>query len=232
MMKETEKGSAIMWILIAVGLFAALAFAFNSSNRTSTKLLTDEETTSYANEIISFGNDIKSAVKRMQLRGIDETEFSFGNTVYTNAGGTPNNAPGHNANCTSEKCEFFSNAGGQIQPKFITKQAFEDTPPPNGHVGFVTLPVQDVGTTESELVARIIRVKPEVCARINRLLGISSSDFLPATDSFNTNSYNGNFPSHADPIGDVVTEFQGKRSFCATTQGGNHYIYVQVLIPR
>ncbi len=104
-----ERGSAILWILVAVGLFAALNYAFNSSSRTSTSLLSDAEAEAYANQIIQYGNEVKATVKRLQLRGCSDTEISFENDVVT---GYENlNAPDDGS------CDVFNIAGGGLNWK-------------------------------------------------------------------------------------------------------------------
>ncbi len=103
---ENQNGNAIFMIILGVALFAALGYAFMGSTRTSTTLLTDEQATAYANQIIAYGNEVKNAVKRLQLRGCDDDEMSFENNIvagYINA-----TAP------TSKKCHVFDAAGGGL----------------------------------------------------------------------------------------------------------------------
>ena len=107
--KSSERGSAILWILIAVGLFAALNYAFTNSTRTSTSLLTDTQAESYANQIIAYGNEVKSAIKRMQLRGCSDTEISFENAVVS--GYSNPNSP------SNKSCHVFDIAGGGLSWK-------------------------------------------------------------------------------------------------------------------
>lgn len=104
--RNTEQGNAIFLIIVAVALFAALGYAITNTSRTSTSLLTDEETTAAANQILAYGNEIKTAVRRIELRGCDETEISFENNIV--AGYTNPNAP------ASRKCHVFDIAGGGL----------------------------------------------------------------------------------------------------------------------
>ncbi len=110
MMKNTYKnyqsGNAIVIIFIAIALFAALAVVFNQSSRTSTGFISDSQANTYANQIISYGNQVKDAVKRLQLRGCADTQISFENNTI--AGYVNGNAP------TDEKCHVFSSAGGGL----------------------------------------------------------------------------------------------------------------------
>ncbi len=106
MNKESQNGNAIILILLAVGLFAALGYAFTNTSRTSTVFLSDETAKSYANQIIAYGSDVQSAVKRLQLRGCGDNEISFENNIA--AGYTNPNAPSDNS------CHVYDVAGGGL----------------------------------------------------------------------------------------------------------------------
>lgn len=172
MMKETEKGSAIMWILIAVGLFAALAFAFNSTNRTSTAVLTDEEAKSYANRIISYGNELKSAIKRMSLRGCDDIEYDFDN---------PDLVYGNPYSPTNRSCHVFDPKGGQLEWKMPAEGKITY---PTNITFYAGGEIPGVGTTtgtssSTELYYTLTFSNRAVCEAINELLG--HTDLLPLT---------------------------------------------------
>ena len=229
---KNQRGSAIIWILIAVGLFAALGYAFNSSTRTSTSIITDAEAGAYAKEIINLGNDYKSTIQRMKLSGVKETDISFGNTVFKTGAGANYNAPGHNANCTTDKCEVFSVNGGGLTPKKISENATTNFNEGSGASHFKVISVDGVGTSEPELVMQIQDVKPEVCIKINKILNISTANSVPSTDSFGQVSFDGSYPAQADPLGDVETLFSGKKSFCGESNNSGQYRFFQVLIAR
>ena len=213
---KNERGSAIIWILIAVGLFAALNFAFNSSSRTSTSVLDDAEAGAYAKEIIQYGNELKAAVQRMKLLGVEETEFSFGQTVNT-----PGNAPGHNLNCTINKCEVFNPQGGQLTAKALD----------NGGQAR-TIAVDGVGTTDADLVFTIYTVGSGVCLRINEFLGVGTPGTLPVLDTFDAGTYDGSYGVLANPLGEIETSFSGKHAFCSEANSNGNYHFHQVLIAR
>ena len=216
MKNKTEKGNAIIWILIAVALFAALGYAFSSTSRNSTITLTDTEAKSYANQIIAYGNELKAAVKRMSLRGIDETEFSFANAIDI-----PNNPAGHNPNCTSDRCAVFNPQGGQLTPVFF-----------DGSAQVRVIGVDGVGTTEGELMLTIFGVDSNVCLKINQTLDVGTVGTLPATDSFTVVTYDGTYGTTPDPIGNTETSLSGQQSFCAEGAVAGNYHYHQVLIAR
>lgn len=230
MNRSSEQGSAIIWILVALATFAALNYAFNSSSRTSTSLLTDEQASTYADQIISLGNDVKSAVKRMQLRGVDVTELSFANTVYVDGAAVPLNAAGQNANCTTEKCEVFSVLGGQVTPVIIDVNASYLSDAPGGHAWFRQITIDGLKTTESEIVMTVLHVKPEICRQINNKLNVVTAGDLPDHDTFNADIVDGTIDTLANPIGDTEPAFSGKKAFCSSGNVDGNYHFQQVLV--
>lgn len=215
---SNESGNAIVWVLIAVALFAALNYAFSSTSRTSTSLLTNSEADAYASQIIAYGNEVKAAVKRMQLRSVDETEFSFGQTADAIG-----NAPGHNPNCTTNKCEVFHIEGGQLQPKI-----FE-----NGSRSRAFF-IDGVGTAEPELMLTIFDIGPETCLKINEIFNIGTVGVLPVHDTFSTDSsFDGTYTnSGANILGEVETSLSGQKAFCSQANIAGNYHFHQVLIAR
>lgn len=226
MNSSSQNGSAIVWILIVVFLFAALGYAFTSGTRTGTNMLTDEQSTIYAQEITAFGNDVATHVKRLVLRGVKDTDISFGNNVYGSPPGT-GNPPGHNPNCTTADCEIFASQGGDLVPKQIS-----GTTGTGYFIEFRVISVDGVGTSEGDLVMTVFNIQQEVCGRINRILGLDTSDYIPPADSFTDSDYNGSYPAQADPLGDVATGLSGKKAFCAVSNSGTEYHFHKVLIAR
>jgi len=89
--QSKQSGSVIVWILIAIGLIAALSFAFTSSSRNSTALITDAQAKAYASQIISNFNEHKQSIKRLLIRGCDVSEVSYeggGGGIYGGYGNT------------------------------------------------------------------------------------------------------------------------------------------------
>lgn len=238
--KNPEQGSAIIWILIAVALFAALNFAFNSGSRTSTSVLDDAEASAYANQIIAYGNEVKAAVKRLQLRGCSDTEISFENNVL--AGYTNPNAP------TNKSCHVFDIAGGGLNHSpplnaFKGPSANSYSSIVNGIV--VTGAGSDCGTPECTDLVLVFRLSSnsssateienarKLCLKINEAAGnnplateVIWGDDTPSTSTFHRfkGSYQ-NFMTVNDPL------LNGKKSYCGKVNS-SIYSYQNVIIPR
>lgn len=237
--RQSEKGNAIIWILIAVGLFAALNYAFTSSSRTSTSLLNDSEAKAYASQIIAYGNEVKSAVKRLQLRGCDDTEISFENNVV--AGYTNPNAP------ANKSCHVFDLAGGGLTWQNTPESIQEGSQ--YGNYRFTTKPVagaQHVKNhgedTQGDLYLYIRgRIDAgfssqdsflKVCQSINEMIGIpkypSNTNEFPQGATISSKFigvYDDGGSSFSFP------EIEDKNTYCSNENTG-YFNFSKILIAR
>lgn len=168
--KPSEKGNVLVWILISVFFFAGLGFVMSQGSRTSTSGLSNEKVSTYARQIISYGNELKQSVKRLSLGGIGASEISFENPVvgiYTNA------------NCTQESCKVFSAVGGGlnwISPSAGLNDGTEWL--------YTTNQIPGVGLgTESEIIALLQNIDLDICNRINSLSGFGPAGGPPPQES-------------------------------------------------
>ena len=234
--KINESGSAILWILIAVVLFGALNFAFNSSSRTSTSLLTSSEATAYANQIIAYGNEVKAAVKRLQLRGCDETEISFENSVI---------GPHVNPNApASRKCHIFDVAGGGlsytappaswVDATYSGGSFFQEA-----HFSGCNA-IEDVGgsgalgvASSAELTFNIPYLRPEICQQINEQLGHSFASPPTETSSICANPFLGTYGAGGQIQDGAATNIDGQKNLCMNigtdTIFGGHFFYMTLI---
>ena len=79
----SERGNALLYILIAVALIAALSYVVSRGQRGNTSTLTDQQARLAAQEIIDYGNDLANAVQKLRLRGCTDTQVSFENNIVT-----------------------------------------------------------------------------------------------------------------------------------------------------
>lgn len=231
MNNNSQSGSAIIWILIAVGLFAALTYAVNSSNRGSTSFVSDEEARAYAGQIIQYGNEVKQAIKRLQLRGCSDTEISFDNAVVS--GYSNSNAP------SNKSCHVFDIAGGglswQSPPGDLSQKGLGQ--PVDGKYKFVTDNEWDgvgetcANATCSEVIMLYHFVDNTICEKINSILGYGST---PQDTDFGGQFFQGTH-TYSLTIADEAggSEAQGKKNACFNRINGVYdYIYAHVLIAR
>lgn len=124
--RQNESGGVLLWILIAVALFAALSYAISGSSRGSQGMVSEERARLIAMEIFGFAQRVEHAVNRLLLSGCSETEISFGNDVYMNTNGTALLFPmDHNPNAPEDgRCHIFLPQGGGLHPYVVPAAAW------------------------------------------------------------------------------------------------------------
>jgi hypothetical protein len=245
-----ESGSVLVWLLVGVGLFAALGFAVSQDMRGGgTEVLTREVAKNHATEIIQFASTLRRAVQTMRIDGITDTEISFEN--YFAAGYA-------NAKCSSESCEVFSPEGGGLTYIKTLKDWLLIDHSSKDHFGtwlfsgssciaFVgtggTDCDTDIDTGTEELILFLPYLKRNICMEINKKLGFNLPDGLPLEeggdawdDDADQAKFSGSYINHAE-IGDTATDYQKVREACfvgsaAGTPGEGTYNYYKVLLAR
>lgn len=209
-----EHGNAIFMILIGIALFAALGYAFTSSSRVSTTLLTDEQATTAANQIIAYGNEVKNAVQRMTLRGCDDNEISFENNVvagYTNAG-----AP------SSNKCHLFQGAGGGLAWSSIENLSDDDIIFTADNV------VNNLGI--AHLILAIQNIPYAACIELNNKINPTLTINPPSDSStWSDTKFTGSY-SAGDVINNAGDGLEDLKSACFNDGAKN--VYYQILISQ
>ena len=236
--RASERGNVMIWILIAVALFAALNYVTSQGSRTSAGNFSEEVAALAANEIMEYGQTIRRVVQELQINGCDETEISFENTFvsgYLNA-----NAP------TDESCHVFSPSGGGL------RYVAPETDWLNGDYAAVLLSdgrygknyfisgfrIAEVSTTENDLLMVLNFLNREICMQVNNNLGITNLTNDAPEDTAGVASPVGEFTgvfgtSNPDPIGDDVNGYlTAKTAGCWKNSANNVYQYYQVLKAR
>lgn len=217
-----ERGSVIVWILIAVALFAALGFAMMQGSDSSTSMIMDESDEGMARMAVSDGNTLQQAVRRISLLGTADTAISFENTTdtaYTNAA------------CTKAKCKVYDSAGGGVNwTTYSTKL--------NDGSGwlFSTNRINNVGNTgTTDLIAFLPNIKINVCKKINEIVGFGTAGANPPQESntVDLTKFTGAYGSTV--MDDGGSLFEGKLQGCfqgGGTPSNTSYYYFQVLLAR
>ncbi|HAJ90149.1 MAG TPA: hypothetical protein DCM27_03920 [Rhodospirillaceae bacterium] len=219
-----QNGSALFMILIAVALFAALSYAL-SQQRDSGRALSSEKIKLLASDVIDMGQKMSETVAQMRLRNITLSKLSFENasvTGYTNPA------------CTVDACKIFAYAGGGRD---------WETPAPDinngvnwGYTG--NLSVQNVGTSDADLIAILPNISLVICNQLNKMLGITGAPSV--ISAVVADQYIGNFS--ASPVNLTSASIDGKDAACVQLSAPSGtalvgpfttpYAYYQVLSAR
>ncbi|HNQ91340.1 MAG TPA: hypothetical protein PKI93_00240 [Alphaproteobacteria bacterium] len=225
--QSSERGSALIFVLIAVVLFAALTYAI-SRGGDSARNLSQEKIRLTASEIIDTGNRVSETVSRLKLRGASETEISFEyNGNYINAG------------CATDTCKVFAFDGGGLD--WETPPASSNSGEDWGFTG--DLAITNVGTASADLVMILPNISRDICHRINVLLNIEVETANPPieTGTNTANKFTGVYNGGPSTITQAATN--GKKSGCLRMEeltgtaidGGpmmGKYSFYQVLVAR
>lgn len=229
-MKSTQNlqsGSVMIYIFIAVALFAAITYNAMRGSRVGTTTLSEDQAKIAASEVIEYGNAVAQAIATLRLRGCRDAEISFETPIiagYTNG--------------TDTACQVFHTNGGRISFIEISTNAYADT----GAAGALNfnysgrMNFQDIGTTNSdtassELFLLTSALKKEVCIKINKNLGtsVTGKDTPEMANTFWNTKFQGTYTfDHLLNDADVT----GKTEFCALNTTDTVYQYLKVLLAR
>lgn len=233
---SSESGAILLYILIAIGLIAALTAVMSRGERANESTLTDQQAKVAAQEIIDYSNTLANAVQKLRLRGCTDTQISFESAALAEDYSNPN--PG------SDNCKVFSASGGSMNVIAMKPEWLDTNWSANGAFGkvFFSYPqcIDGVGSHEdpcvensTDLVFIALFLKEEICIEMNKQLGIGSAGADPpganSTSALFKGSYSGSLStlSHED--------INGKMAACVIDTAGSTvgaYMFYQVLLAR
>lgn len=241
MKAQTQHGGVFFYILLAVGMIAALSYTVSRGSRTSESALTNEQARIVATEIIEYGNTVSTAVQKLKLRGCRDEEISFeSNAISGNYSNS--NSP------SDSSCHVFNIEGANINV-LTPKEEWIVPKPTSNHKAHQTAYISsrhcvdgvgEAGCLEPELTFMFSYLKENICEQINQQLSITEE--LNDTNLFtlqNSNRATGSFSLGSQEEIDNDPDITGKTEFCVRTNGVtvNHtpnpgFTYIKVLIAR
>ena len=249
-MRGHQSGTAIIYILIAVVLFAALGYVFSLGARSSAETIMEEEAQVMAQDLMSYAARLDRGVQRVFSRRCSENQISFerppfdgSDTDYVNP-----DAP------ADFSCHVFHPQGGNISEPTITRRAFDETLSYShagrfvysGHTCVSGMGNGDSGCSgdsapNEELMILAAGVKREVCLAINQRLQIENPAGEPpetAGNIFSSAAENRDFKGIFDDGGLInIAGQEGPSSACILQSSGAHapsgtYSFYHVLLAR
>ncbi len=219
--RQSAEGNVFLIILVAVALFAALAFTVSRGFRsTTTATMTGRELALAASDVVTYSQQLERAVNRLRSKGTSENDISFDQSYVTGYDHTP---------AQPETNKIFSPTGASVTWKSPVNGANDASPwlftgescvvgVGNGSAG-----CGSDGLANEELLAVLPNVVSNLCTEINKRLGITG---IPA-DS-------GGGPSSAQFTGDFAdgTEIVlagGPYNSACFSFGGANYFYTVLL---
>jgi hypothetical protein len=183
----SQRGNILFLILLAVVLFAALAYAVTSSLRGGGQSASPEKAQAAAAAIVQTGSMVEQGVARMMLiNNCKDTQVTFASTVV---GYYAPNSP------ADRRCHVFDPAGGGLTIPSMDKSYYDPARSGaslwGGYV-FVANPVEDIGLncgSPYEACAELMMIVPflrkDVCQAINAMQGITTIPQVTGTMQMN-----------------------------------------------
>lgn len=232
--RTAERGNALIYVLVAIVLFAALSFTLSRQNDGGTGNLSEEKAELYATQLISYAAAAKDAYNKMEFTG----------TRYDTVGVQP---PDHaNFNAGSPVHKIFHPEGGGLNPGNIPEQALADgtitDPAPGWYLGSAPLNV-DWTATPSDVILTAYGISERICGIINET--VTGSTDIPTlasstiketliartVDGVNTYSTGANTDLTTDPSASpICAECENRASLCV--QQGGIYAFYSIIAER
>ncbi len=247
-MSRNNRGNILFLILLAVVLFAALAYAVTSSMRGGGKDASTESLSAMVSHLRNVQALGQSTLQRMIVSGGYELW-----QIDWNTGGQTVVAPSANATCTSSACVLHDPAGGGFTPPVMPAKFWQDVATcPNvatlaGKYRFLSASVNGIGINNNrDIVLNYTCISDALCKAVNDANGVATPDGVPALNvpaagSQSVSVLNGTLtPASAQLIdtgtapywGTDPADVAGKNMFCVRLTGTTNNFLMMVLIER
>lgn len=245
--RQSESGSVIWFILLAVILLAALTISISRSSDTVEQSGDRERARIVASDMMRYAKGLEQAISKMRMNGMSENQISFENSFLS---GYENNF------CTDTSCRVFHKEGGGQNYRVPPSDWLDAAYSAEDHYGTILFTgnacVPDVGnyseggTCEAdnstlELMMIVPFIKKSICLEINRMVDLGTGGADPPKDD--TNAWDGtvsnamfkglfNNGNDLVDLGNVMEKypvgcFQGD----TIPAGGYHFYYTLVARP-
>lgn len=171
--RNSEKGNVLFLILIAVALFAALSYAVTQSTRSGGGDTKRETSLISGAQITQYPASIKTAIIRMSIsKGVTDSNLWF--NIPSGGNYTGNVASGDiGSTYNQDNFVFHASGGGATYQKAPEGVLLGGNNSRDWYFN-ANFNVQDVGTSQAEVVAYLPYIEQNVCSSINEQLGLGS----------------------------------------------------------
>lgn len=221
--KNSQEGSVLFYILLAVLLFAALSFTVSNMMRSGADPGAEKKAL-IADEIMSYARTVRQAVQVLRVTNeCGDAQFSFERSPFDGSDSDYVNA----AAPLDFTCHVFHPKGGGVGYQTAS----------TGNDWFFTSEfyIDDVGSGESEISA-VLRVERDVCLQINKKLNIEGADLSNYQDDGSgaggeLSAFDGAFTGSGEVLEAV---YKGKMTGCykSVNTSAEEYSFYQVLLAR
>ncbi len=222
--KQGQRGNALIYVLIAIALFAALSFTLSRQSGTDEASDMDASRANfYATQLISYATQAKSVVDQMTLTGTDIDAIDF----------ILPSDPAFNTAPHIDK--IYHPEGGGLSRKTLTAGAVTQniTDPVAGWYLGRFNNVEWTASVSDEVILVAYQISRLVCEQINRT--VNGSIAIPTMgDSIrqtmiDASLYTGSNTELTTDAGDICPECDRATSLCVENQGQDAYAFYTIL---
>ena len=224
-----EAGNALIYVLIAIVLFAALSMTLTRQTDTNEAgTLSDDRAELYATQLISYSAQAKSAVDQMLFMGaaIDDLDFMDPSDEDFSEG----------TQADIIKRVFHPEGGGLIKGRIPAEAVNQSTsdPEPGWYIGQFNN-VEWTASEDDDVILVAYQIKQEVCAKINeKITGTTTiptlGDSIKETMIDDTLYTGSNVDLTTDPSGSPICgDCDEMGSLCVENQAQDAYGFYTVI---
>lgn len=235
---KNNAGNVLFLILIAVVLFAALAFVFSSSGRVQGDTSPRERSRLKGSEILNFAGNVEQGLTRAKLtNGCADNAIRFKHDALSSDYENTSNTP------ADKTCYIFDSIGEKVPYQAPPTTVLSDAQTSEPDFGTYTFSgantVENVGTTgTAQIILFLPYLREDVCKQVNVLLNINAplGDPIEDADGFiavdSAARFSGTFATTAQ------IDAGGQKSGCLKATdigggaGGPFYVFFHVISQR
>ena len=227
--RNDERGAVLFYVLLAVGLLAALSYAVLQTTRGGVNNLTGQQIRLHASEIINYSNAIANAVGEIRISGTPETSLCFDDPSW------PGGIDYSHGGCSDNDNKIFHIQGGGIIWQEAASDAMDASATPDNLWRISGSDhVTDIGHCAdsadcAELLLTVDELNKSVCEQINDLLGINSM----GTETFMALTLFQGTYSDGQTIGSTGgSPIKAQKAACIYMSVDDEYLFYRVLQAR
>lgn len=227
-------GSVFFYILLAVVLFATLAYMVTRSMRgSSTTAMSERQAEVAASDVLGIAQTLGRGVEKLQRKSCSENDISFANNIVSGYAHTP---------AAPDTCKIYHPDGAKLSYKAPLSDWLDSSQSAQTNYGewYITgsSGVHSSSGSGDDLILILPYVKKSLCLAINDLMSIANTSDNPPADVGNGYALASKFTgsiSGTDIIQAADNSFLNKKAGCfegGGTPAASSYHFYFVLISR
>lgn len=218
---KNESGNVLIYVLLAIALFAALGFTLARQTSTSgTEEVDEAKLRLYATDLMNYAAQVRSVMDQMSFSGTDIDDYVF-------------DQPGDAGfNTAPHIHKVFHPQGGGLVVANIPSAAFgalASTPATDWYLGRFNN-VEWTQTANTDIILSAYNISQAVCEEINS--SITGSSTIPTLASGSADNFFVDTATDLDFTSAVCAGCDGYKSLCAHDSGNDIYTFYSVVAQR